>query len=127
MGWSGEQVDCSSVWWRCSRGLVAILHNCWSNQLCSSGMSCFPNESQNWIFTCFFTQIHTLRIGQESYIPIHLMSSLWLQVVMTSGPWCDIAASKAHGIDWPWLHWVVCLPLLALQGTLFDRNSTSTL
>jgi hypothetical protein len=33
---------------------------------------------------------------------------------------CDCVAPKALGIDRPWLHWVVCVPIFALQGTLFD-------
>jgi hypothetical protein len=33
VGWCGEQDDCWSVCRRCYRFLVAILHDCWCNQL----------------------------------------------------------------------------------------------
>jgi hypothetical protein len=76
----------------------------------------------------YLVENRILQGKNQASIGVLLMSLSWLQSVYNFGvpPCCDHAAPKAHGVDRPWLHWVVHLPLLALQGMLFFNGNHIT-
>lgn len=58
VGWCGEQTNRLNICWGRCCSLVAVLHYCRCNQLCTCGMSLLPNY---WItelvFMCFFKDV----------------------------------------------------------------------
>ncbi len=94
--------------------ITLLLSNCLGWHLCGQ-----PNLT---------VENRILQGKNQAGIGVLLMSLSWLQSVYNFGvpPCCDNAAPKAHGGDWPWLHWVVHLPLLALQGMLFFNGNHIT-
>jgi hypothetical protein len=116
----GAKSKCILPYWEQNSGffqncsLHCFFENCLGWHLCGQ-----PNLT---------VENRILQGKNQAGIGVLLMSLSWLQSVYNFGvpPCCDHAAPKAHGVHWPWLHWVVHLPLLALQGILFFNGNHIT-